>query len=311
MKGARILVTGATGFIGQHLVKRLIEEDAEIYAVSKHGGSLQNVPVDPLDLTRPELINEYIKGREFDAIFHMAAYVPSSFLSTDAESSINVNVQMTKNILDILRKQNYGKFIYASSVAVYNKPRKNVILTEELNVRPANFYALGKYIGEVLGEMYTQAFGISSVSLRITAPYGPGNTKRTIINVFIEKALQCENLTLFGSGKRGQDFIYFSDIIDAMILSYKNNACGIFNIGSGKPISMKELASVVLETIPRSTSKIVYSGNDDPQENYYPNISLSKSSKLLGYKPKIDLREGLERTMQDCRSSLNEDRNFS
>lgn len=304
MKREKILVTGATGFIGQHLVKRLIEEEAEVYAVSKRGGKVKNVSVDPLDLTSTEEINEYTKDKEFDAVFHLSAFIPVSFLSDEAESSFYANIQMTKNVLDILRKQRGGKFIYASSASVYNKVKKDIILTEELNVWPDNFYTISKYTGELLAEMYRQAFGITSISLRISAPYGPGNLKHTVINIFIEKALRGENLVLFGTGERRQDFTYISDVIDALMLSYKKEVNGVFNIASGESTPMKEVASLVLEAIPGTSSQIVFSRADDSQEGYYPNISLHNSKRFLGYAPKICLREGLKRTISTLKERL-------
>ena len=289
----RVLVTGATGFIGRNLVEKLPLRGYEVACISKSGGLASNLLVDAVDCADAEALNRYCEGKSFDGVIHLAASVPSSFWDDVAKQSIIRNIKMTMNILEVSRKLSSSLLIYASSISVYGYPEK-LPVTEETPAQPDGFYPLGKFFGELLCQQYQNTDNLAITILRISAPYGPGMSKETVIKRFIKQALLSKSITLYGKGTRSQDFTYIEDITDAIAQAYKAKATGIFNVSSGTSTSMKELAKTVLRVLPNSKSRIVYSGTGDPQENYRVAFSFEKARRSFGYQPEFPLAKGIE-----------------
>jgi len=288
-----VLVTGASGFLGQHLVRFLQkQQDLQITGVSKNGGQIGDLKIDHLDLSSPMEVTAWRKGKPaFDAIFHLAAIIPTSFDSTESEQSFFENLHITKNTLSIAVSDR-ATFIYTSGTSVYGT-NNNVPLTENALPRPDNAYSLAKYVGELLCDIAHMRHGLSTTILRITAPYGPFQTKSTVINTFLRAALEDHDLILFGSGNRTQDFTYVSDVVQALWLAYKKQRAGVYNIGGGQPVTMRDLAETVLSVVPGTKSKITYSSFPDPQEEYRGIFAIEKARDELGYGPRTLLSEGL------------------
>lgn len=288
-----VLITGATGFLGRHLVQFISERPGlAVWGISKGGGQVGKVRVEPVDLGSFEEVSAWREGKpRFDTVFHLAAVVPKSFDSIQAEESFLTNVAMTKNALSLAICDETA-FIYASGTSVYGVNR-SIPMTEEMIPRPDNLYSLAKYVGEGLSEVAHIQHGIETTALRISAPYGPHQRIRTVINTFLRAALQSRELTLYGTGERVQDFTYISDIMQAFWLAYENRACGIYNIASGWPVTMRELAETVLSVVLDSKSQIVFLDRPDPQESYRGVFDIGKAQRELGYAPQTTLFEGL------------------
>ena len=288
-----VLVTGATGFLGRHLVRFLAERSGlTVWGISRGGGQVGNVRVEPVDLSAREDVATWRHGKPiFNAVFHLAAIVPTSFDSTEAKASFLANVIMTQNALS-LAVRDEATFIYASSTSVYGVNR-NIPLTEDMLPRPDNLYSLGKYVGKGLCEVAHIRHGLAATALRICAPYGPQQRTRTVVNIFLRAALQSRDLTLYGIGERMQDFTYVSDIVQAFWLAYEKRAYGVYNIASGQPVTMHELAETVLSVVTDTKSRIIFSGQPDPQESYRGVFAIEKARCELGYEPRTTLAEGL------------------
>jgi nucleoside-diphosphate-sugar epimerase len=288
-----VLVTGATGFLGQHLVRFLLKQpDIHLIGVSKHGGQMRDVQINRVDLSSSKEVTAWRNGKPtFDTIFHLAAIIPASFDSAEAEQSFFDNLQITQNMLSIAISDR-ASFIYTSGTSIYGT-NENVPLTESTLPRPDNTYSLAKYVGELLCDIAHERYGISTTVLRITAPYGPFQTTPTVINIFLKAALENHDLTLFGSGNRTQDFTYIDDVVQALWLSYKKQRTGVYNIAGGQPITMRDLAETVLSVVLGTQSKITYSDHLDPQEGYRGIFAIGKARDELGYEPRISLPEGL------------------
>ena len=132
------------------------------------------------------------------------------------------------------------------------------------------------------------------VILRISAPYGPGQSPNNVIPIFIKNALANKDIQIFGTGRRSQDFIYIDDVARAFLAAVKTDRSGIYNIGSGESTSTLKLAKTILKTLPESHSKIVFSGVD-PQENYRLRMDISKTEKELKFSPTIMIEEGIQK----------------
>jgi nucleoside-diphosphate-sugar epimerase len=286
-------VTGATGFLGRHLIRFLLREpDLHIVGVSKNGGHVEDFRVNRLDLSSPDEVTAWRNGKPtFDTIFHLAAIIPVSFYSVGAEQSFFDNLHVTQNVLSIAISDR-ASFIYTSSTSIYGA-NENLPLAESTSPRPDNAYSLGKYVGELLCDIAHLRYSISTTVLRLAAPYGPFQTAPTVINIFLKAALENGDLSLFGSGNRTQDFTFVDDVIQALWLAYKKRKAGVYNIASGHPITMRDLAEAVLSVVPGTQSKITSSGRLDPQEGYRGIFSIEKAKYELGYQPRTSLPEGL------------------
>ncbi|MDM8560809.1 NAD(P)-dependent oxidoreductase [Candidatus Parabeggiatoa sp. HSG14] len=294
-----ILVTGATGFIGQHVIKRLKKEKFKVEGISRHGGIIEDLPIDAVDLANDTQFEDWRQDKKFAAIIHLAADIPKQLTGLVAEKSFKTNISSMLNILKLAHHSN-SHIVYASGTSAYGVKGKedNPLLTEEHKPYPDELYYTSKYVGEILCEQERRSRGLSYTSLRIAAPYGQACKHNTVINIFLKAALESKNLTLYGSGKRTQDFIYVDDVVEAICLALSKHTYGVFNIASGIPVSMKTLAESVLEVVPNSSSQIVYSGKPDPQENYRAIFSIEKARQQLGWLPKIGLLQGLQLTME-------------
>ena len=290
-----VLVTGATGFIGQHLVRRLNNAGYTVFGISKSGGSVAGHHITPVDMTNAQALASYCADKAFDAVFHLAAVIPVSFSDNTARESLMANVTSTLNLLEVFKQKEWNVFVYASSTSIYGTPLIHHPIMENFPALLYNFYSTGKYFGEMLCEQFRIAHNLCISSLRISSPYGPGQRRETVITKFIKMALQSEDITLYGTGQRKQDFIYIDDVVEAFLLAYQKKASGVFNTASGVSISMKELAETILKVIPTSQSKIVYTGIMDPQEHYRVEFSIEKAKKELGYIPMFSLADGIKR----------------
>src|SRR4030067_2080873 len=290
---ANILVTGATGFIGKHLIRFLSMQDGiTAWGISRSGGKVNDFKVDRVDLTSNDAFLSWRKGKPmFDAIFHLAAFLPSSFSSAEAETSFFPNLSVIRNVLS-LAVSDKAAVIYASGSSVYGSG-SNIPSHEDTLPQPDNWYTLSKYVGELICSVAHKQQGIITTSLRISAPFGPGQKAHNVINLFIKTALQSGDLILHGTGARAQDFIYVDDVVNALWLAYKKKISGVYHLGSGPIGCMRELAQVVISLVPGTKSKIVYSGKPDEQENYRGIFSIKRAQRDLGYIPKTSLVNGL------------------
>lgn len=297
----KVLVTGATGFIGRHAVKRLVADGWTVYGVSLEDAIIAGVRIDPLDLTDVSQFAVWSHDKTFDAILHLAAAIPPQISGPIAENSFNVNIAAMMNVLRLACERRCH-VIYSSTSTVYGvAPRIDIPLFEESPPKPDNYYCTSKYVGELLCAQLAQADALSYTTLRLSAPYGPGNTRPTVINIFLKHALASEDLRLFGSGSRTQDFTYIDDVIEGLCLALTTRINGTFNIASGKPVSMRELAALAIETVRGSHSAIVNAEKADPQENYRAVFAIQRARDVLGWSPKVSLRQGMKYTLEAMR----------
>lgn len=294
MISGRILVTGATGFIGSALIKSLRSEQCPVDGLSLRGGEVAGDRISKTDITSEEDLFAFTAGKSYHAIFHIAALIPPSFGLSESEPSFAANVAATNNILKLASQQKNCHVFYASSVAVYGR-NHDVPLSETSPSLPDNYYALSKYTGELLCQMYSERIPVTM--FRISSPYGPGYTRWTVINIFCREALSSGTITLYGNGKRCQDFIYIDDIVQAFMLAYKKACAGIFNLCSGYSVSMRELAELIVSQVPGTESKIVNSGQPDPKEDVPGIYSAEKSYKVMDFMPSTPLPVGLQKTL--------------
>ena len=272
----KVLLTGATGFIGRHCHERLLDNGYQITGVSLNDAQFLGHKIIGLNLNDPKEVKNFFRNREFDCIVHLAAQVPKSFQKEKIAEVFLNNFNITASLLEQFAKFKAKTFIHASSI------------TADL---PDNLYSLGKKFEEDLGQFYAQKSNKKIVSLRISAPYGPGQNIETVIPLFIKKAFKNQPLTIFGRGSRSQDFIYVKNITEAILGAIKAKKSGVYSVGSGQSVSTLDLARLIIEKT-NSKSKIIFKGKDS-QENYMNKVDIKLIQKDLGFQP-ISIARGLE-----------------
>lgn len=286
-----VLVTGANGFLGSVLLNHLRQRAMRVI-----GTSLSSKGVEPfvkLDLESFSALTRFATYGTFDTIVHLAAVLPG--LGDDLDMLI-ANQKMTYSILRWAVQSNTRYFLFASSCSVYGYT--SVPCDETSPLAPSNLYAISKIACEQLVDLLTHDAGMRACVLRISAPYGPGLKRETVIKRFLTQAAHGQCITLMGTGSRCQDFVYEEDVAQAFFLARLHQAQGTFNISGGCPVSMRELAEMALHIFDRDVEQGIRYEGIDPQENYRGHFLFTAASQTFGYQPQISLEEGLRRSAQ-------------
>ena len=251
--------------------------------------------VDALDLRDRQQAQAVLSALDVDAVVHLAASLPQGTDRDAMQESFDESLAGAVTILGFCRSTGCP-LVYASSSSVYGSMAGELPMSENQLPRPEMLYAAAKYIGDVLCLQLSLETGVPAASLRISAPYGPGNRRSTVVDVFLRAALASEDIRLHGSGMRAQDFTFIDDVVDVIERALLLRPSGVFNVGTGHPVSMRDLAEAVLDAVPTSRSRIVSSGSADPQEDYRALMDVSKARELLGWSARVPLVEGLRLT---------------
>jgi UDP-glucose 4-epimerase len=300
----RVLVTGGAGFIGSHLVDRLVDEAYDVRVIDNlYSGKLENIErhiksgkVDFVkgDIRDASLVKKSLIG--VDAVFHLAAIISVPFSVSNPELTFDVNLVGTLNLLNACSEKNVGKFVFVSSCAVFGDT-KILPVNENASTNPISPYAESKLLAERDCLSFQQKGLLQSVVLRFFNVYGPRqgmNDYSGVITRFINRAKEGQPLTIYGDGSQTRDFVNVNDIVQALLACIKSSGANgeVFNIGSGKPTSVTELAKTVLEFTGQDLEiRYELARAGDIKDSY---ADISKAKRLLGYEPKVTLRDGLK-----------------
>jgi len=297
MQAGLVVVTGDSGFLGHYVALRLCRAGYRVLGVSRRATNTEATGVSymqvKLNLEDPACVDELTRqaGGQVKAIVHFAAALPASFGTPEAEVCAQKNLRMDEHILRVCERLACS-LVYGSTASVYSTHSAG-LKTEDSQIDPYEPYAREKLTIEQ--EAHRRFNGAAPVftGLRITAPYGPYQKVRTVVKIFLERALQNQPLLYHGTGAREQDFIHAADVAEAVLCSIERPISGVFNIGFGAPVTMRKLAEITTRSIPGCTSEVRVSGLADPQEPRYASISIAKACSQLGWKPKMMLERGI------------------
>ncbi|KAH7387249.1 hypothetical protein KP509_16G012500 [Ceratopteris richardii] len=307
----RILVTGGAGFIGSHLVDRLMEggHNEVIVADNFFTGTKDNIRRwighPNFELIRHDVTNPLLV--EVDQIYHLACPASPIFYKYNPVKTTKTNVLGTLNMLG-LAKRVRARFLLTSTSEVYGDPLEHP-QTEEYwgNVNPIGVrscYDEGKRIAETLAFDYHRQHGVEIRVARIFNTYGPRMNidDGRVVSNFIAQALRGEEMTVQVPGTQTRSFCYVSDMVDGLIRLMEGNDTGPINLGNPGEFTMLELAARVKElVVPSASWRMVDNTPDDPRKRK-PDISKAKA--ILGWEPKVTLREGLPLMAADFQERL-------
>jgi UDP-glucose 4-epimerase len=305
-KHSKILVTGGAGFIGSHIVDRLISEDFEVTVIdSLQTGHLKNIK-------RDERIKElhFVRGdirdfssvrnaiKDIDAVFHEAAFLDVASSIENPVLTNEMNVNGTLNILKVSSDLGVKRFIHASSAAVYGSTLRSQ-KRENDPLNPTSPYGVSKLAAENYVRLFNNLYGIETVCLRYFNVYGPRQSFNIrsayggVIALCVNRLLRNIPPIIFGDGEQTRDFVYVQDVVEAnmLALNIKGAVGETFNIGSGTSTSINQIAELLKE-ITHKDLRNVYS-DPRPGDIRHGYADISKAKKLLGYNPKFSLKEGL------------------
>ncbi len=311
-KQTSVLVTGGAGFIGSHLVDRLVNSGYNVRVIDNLStGKISNIQ-SHIDNGKINFIQGDIKDAEqvkqcvhgVDAVLHLAAVTSVPFSVKNPAFTYETNVAGTLNLLVSLARERVGKFVFISSCAVYGDPQY-LPVDENTPTNPISPYAESKLLGEHYSLGFHQNRLLKSVVLRFFNVYGLRqglNDYSGVITRFVDKVKQGSPLIVYGDGSQTRDFVHVSEIVNAIQKCLENEAAEgqIFNVGSGKATSIDELAKAIL-TIANSKSEIVHEAprEGDIKHSY---ANASKAAKLLGFKTKTTLHDGLREILADAKA---------
>lgn len=298
----KILVTGGAGFIGSHLVKRLVEEGNKVTVLDNllRGNKLDHEIMQKAnlvvgDVRNASIVDEVTKG--CDQIYHFAAVLGVDVVADNPVETMDTEVIGMKNIADAAMKHGVAKIIYASTSGVYGHSAIEKSFTEEITIDPRTSYAIAKRYNEIYLKALFEEKGLNSVSLRFFNIYGKKQDNRMVIPRFLEQALSGEPITVYGQGKQTRDFTYVDDTVTACIkLAEKAGQAEIYNIANENELTIEELAKAIVK-VTGSKSEITYI--EAPKKRYDYEVerrygSSDKLFKTIGYKPTTKLEDGLK-----------------
>ncbi len=298
MKINNVLVTGGAGFIGSHLVERLLKEGCRVTVIDDLSeGKWENLPKDP-KLSKHKVsildnVSKYVKGQ--DVIFHLAALPRLKRSIDDPRLTHKVNVDGTFNLLLAAKEHKVKRFVFASSSSVYGD-QERLPLTEDMKPNPPVPYSLQKLIGEEYCKMFSDLWGLGTISLRYFNVYGsrmnPDSPYANLLPKFIKIMQHDKTPVINGDGTHSRDFTYVADVIEATLLAAKSKSTGqVFNIGYGKSISVNEVVKILNQMMSKHIKPTHGPAVIEPETTL---ASCRKAKKILGWKPKIKFEEGLK-----------------
>lgn len=299
------LVTGGAGFIGSHLVDRLLDDGHKVIVLDNFstgraknlahlkGTSRLHLNLIRIDIANGKAIQPYFEG--VDWVFHLAGLadiVPSIRRPMEYYRS---NVDGTTNVLEASRQAKVKRFIYAASSSCYGIPDEYPT-PETAPIRPEYPYALTKYLGELCALHWGKVYKLPVVSLRLFNVYGPrsrtSGTYGAVFGVFLAQKLNNKPFTVVGDGTQSRDFTFVTDVISAFIMAAQYSLENeVLNVGSGNTYSVNQLVELL-------GGKVVHVPKR-PSEPDCTQADITKIQKLLGWQPQISFEEGVEIMLQN------------
>lgn len=286
-----ILITGGYGFIGSNLINYLLKK--KIYKIfiidnlSSNKISKNNYKINffKKNILQINKINQL--KRKIDVVIHLAASAEILIKTEQEEKYFQDNISGLQEVLNFCVRNNVKKFIFASSASVYGDTG-NKRINEKFKLQPKHYYGFTKYIGEKIIKSYLKINNVNYTILRFFNIFGPKSN--AAVGTFLAQKLQNKKVTVFGDGRQMRDFLYVDDLCEAIfkILKNKKTHNKIYNLGSGKPTSIREICELISE----DKNDVIYlpKRNDDIDKSV---ANIKKISRDINWRPKVSIRNGI------------------
>ena len=305
----KVLVTGGAGFIGSHLVDRLLERGDSVTVVDSfdpfydplekrrnlrpHAGK-ENFRLVEADIRDRPGLEQGLAGLGFDVICHLAARAGVRPSIQDPVTCQEVNVLGTQNLLEIARERGVKQFVFASSSSVYGVNPKVPWREDDSVLLPISPYASTKVSGELLGHVYSCLYGIRFLALRFFTVYGPRQRPDLAIRKFARLMLEGKPVPVYGDGSTSRDYTYIADIVQGVeaALEYEGSPYEVVNLGNSRTVNLDGMIRELEEVLGLRAIR----QEMPPQAGDVPQTwaSVEKARALLGFEPRTPFREGLE-----------------
>ncbi|CAM3043994.1 NAD-dependent epimerase/dehydratase family protein [Filibacter tadaridae] len=296
----KVVVTGGAGFIGSHLVDALIANDAEVHVLDNLvSGKIENVNakaiIQLVDICSKEAKQLIVRFKP-DFVVHLAAQADVGKSVHDPKYDAEVNIKGTINVLEASREAGVKKVIFASTSAVYGNLNKELI-TEDAQVNPASYYGLSKLTAEQYIQLFHELYRLPFTVLRFANVYGPRQLPKGeggVVSVFLERIKMNGSLRVHGDGEQTRDFIYVTDVVNAIRAAMEHGHQQTIQISTAKRTSINEILNHLSDIHGFSVDTI--SAADRPGDIKHSCLCNKKAKSMLKWSPKVSILEGLTET---------------
>jgi UDP-glucose 4-epimerase len=307
----KVVVTGGAGFIGSHIVDRLIALGHEVLVIDHHKKDRRRFPnpqavVHKTDFGHDDILG-LLQSEQPDAILHLAAQISVTKSVADPVFDAQVNIMSSVALLDAARKAGVQRFVFASSGGAIYGDHPERPTPELMDVRPISPYGLSKQTFERYLMHYSKKHSMQSVILRLANAYGPRQLpggEAAVIPLFLRELLTDGQAKIFGDGGATRDFIFIDDIVDAFIAAIEGTFSGVANIASGEETSVLELLNALKEIHGEPHEHVHL--EDRVGEIQKSVLNPERAKRELGWESKTDLRDGLKKTYDWFREFTND-----
>jgi len=315
----RFLITGGAGFIGSHLVDRLLSTGAEqitvvddfndFYDPEIKRANIQHQIADPryklaeIDIRDQAALGKVFADTTFDCIVHLAARAGVRPSLSEPQLYSETNINGTLNLLELARHQQINQFVFGSSSSVYGINAKVPFSEEDTIRQPISPYAATKGAGELLCHTYSHLYGIRCVCLRFFTVYGPRQRPDLAIHKFARLISAGKPIPVFGDGTTRRDYTYVDDIIQGVVaaIHYDKSKYEVFNLGESRTIELRELIGLLEKEL--DSHAVIDRQPSQPGDVPQTFADIEKARRLLGYNPQTQIEEGIHRFVEWFRTT--------
>ncbi|HEX3186710.1 MAG TPA: GDP-mannose 4,6-dehydratase [Pyrinomonadaceae bacterium] len=314
------LITGGAGFIGSHLVDRLLGTSVEHITVVDDFNDFYNPEIKrdnirhhledaryqlaEVDIRDQKALEQALANKQFDCIVHLAARAGVRPSLTQPQLYNETNVSGTLNLLEFARRNNIKQFVFGSSSSVYGINAKVPFSEDDPIRQPISPYAATKGAGELLCHTYSHLYGIRCICLRFFTVYGPRQRPDLAIHKFARLISEGKPIPVFGDGTTRRDYTYVDDIIDGVVaaINYEQSGYEVINLGESRTVELRELIALLEKEL--DAHAVI--DRQPPQPGDVPQTfaDITRARNLLGYNPQTQIEEGLHRFVDWFRGKL-------